>query len=120
MAADAYRVTLELGLGNGRSIDVAFFGPVEIIAAEIERLLADFQAQYRAAAAKRDELALLHRRPVRLILVVADNRRNRAVVSQHAELIRMALPAGSREILKAIRHGEPLGRDGMLWVRPSE
>jgi transcriptional regulator with XRE-family HTH domain len=118
LASDAFRVTLELGLGNGRSIDVAFFGPVEIIAAEIERILADFQAQYRGAAAKRDELALKHQRPVRLVLVVEDNRRNRAAVSDHAALIGSMLPAGSREVLKALRVGQPLGRDGILWVRP--
>jgi len=118
LASDAFRVTLELGLGNGRSIDITFFGPVEIIAAEIERLLADLQAQYRAAAAKRDELALIHQRPVRLVLVVEDNRRNRAAVRDHAALIGSMLPAGSREVLRALRGGQPLGRDGILWVRP--
>lgn len=90
----------------------------EIIAAEVERLLADLQAQYRAADAKRIELAALHQRPVRLVLAVADTRHNRAVVRDHAALIGSMLPAGSREIMRAIRTSEPLGRDGLLWVRP--
>jgi hypothetical protein len=92
-------------------------GPVEIIAAEIERVIADFQAQYRSAAAKRDELARIHQRPVRLVLVVEDSRRNRSAVREHSALLSSMLPAGSRDVLKAIRGGKPLGRDGMLWVR---
>jgi hypothetical protein len=116
-ASDAFRSTLEHGLGNGRSIDMVFFGPVEIIAAEIERLIADFQAQYRAAVAKRDELALLHRRPVRLVLAIEDTRRNRASLRDHSALIGSVLPAGSRDVLRALRGGQPLQRDGILWVR---
>ena len=112
------RVVLEHGLGNGRAIDAVFMGTDEIIAAEIERLLADLQAQYRAADAKRTELAALHQRPVRLVLAVADTRHNRAVVRDHAALIGSMLPAGSRETMRAIRSAEPLGRDGLLWVRP--
>ena len=118
LANPALRVALELGLGNGRSIDLVTFGPAEIIAVEIERLLADFQAQYRAASAKRDELAERHQRPVRLVLVVLDTRRNRAAVREHEALIRSALPAGSREVLSGLRNGKPLGRDGLVWVRP--
>ena len=117
LAASVYRVSVELGLGNGRSIDMVFFGSVEIIAIEIERIIADLQAQYRSAAAKRDELALAHQRPVRLVLVIEDSRRNRAAVREHSALIRSMLPAGSRDVLRSIRRGKPLGRDGILWVR---
>lgn len=117
-AGAGLRVVLEHGLGNGRAIDAVFMGTDEIIAAEVERLLADLQAQYRAADAKRIELAALHQRPVRLVLAVADTRHNRAVVRDHAALIGSMLPAGSREIMRAIRTSEPLGRDGLLWVRP--
>jgi transcriptional regulator with XRE-family HTH domain len=111
------RVAIELALGNQRSIDLAVFGPLEIIAIEIERIIGDFQAQHRAAAAKRDELAASHRRPVRLVVVLQDTRRNRAAVREHEPLIRSALPAGSRQILLALRTGRPLGRDGLLWLR---
>jgi transcriptional regulator with XRE-family HTH domain len=118
LAHGALRIALELGLGNGRSIDMVVFGAAEIVAMEIERLLADFQAQYRAASTKRDELAEAHQRPVRLVLVVLDTRRNRDAIREHEALIRSSLPAGSREVLAALRTGKPLGRDGLLWVRP--
>jgi hypothetical protein len=55
---------------------------------------------------------------VRLVLVIEDTRRNRELVAPHAELIRTALPATPGEILRSIRQGTPLGRDGLLWVRP--
>lgn len=118
-ASPGHRVILEHGLGNGRAIDVVMLSPDEIAAVEIERLLADLQAQYRSADAKRTELAALHQRPVRLVLTVEDTRRNRAVVRDHAALVAAMLPAGSREIMRAIRSAEPLGRDGLLWVRPT-
>jgi transcriptional regulator with XRE-family HTH domain len=117
-ATAAWRVVTELGLDSGRAADLVLFGALEVIHAEIERLLLDFQAQYRSAAAKRDELAVRHNRPVRLVLIIEDTRRNRNAIQEHAAFIRSALPAGSREILRAIRTGEPLGRDGILWIRP--
>jgi transcriptional regulator with XRE-family HTH domain len=118
LANAAYRTIVELGLGNGRSADLVLMGAVEIIHIEIERLLHDFQAQYRAAVIKRDELAAAHQRPVRLVLAVQDTRHNRRVFTEHDALIRSVLPAGSREVLHALRTGDALGRDGLMWVRP--
>lgn len=117
IAHPTYRVALEIALGNLRSIDMVFYGALEIIATEIERQLADLQAQYRAAATKRDELAALHQRPVRLVLAVEDTRHNRAALREHAALVATILPAGTREIVHALRTGRPLARDGLLWVR---
>ena len=117
-ADDSYQVVQELSLGNGRAIDTVLLGATEIVAIEIERLLADLQSQYRWADAKRNELADRHERPVRLVMVVEDTRRNRAVAREHRALIESMLPAGSREILRSLRTGQPLGRDGLLWVRP--
>jgi transcriptional regulator with XRE-family HTH domain len=119
-AHSSYRVVQELGLSSGRSADQVFFGPDEIIHAEIERVLADLQAQYRSGSTKRDELAAAHRRPVRLILVVEDTRRNRTAVRPHLQLLRTMLPAGSREVMRSIRTGQPLGRDGLIWIRPNK
>jgi transcriptional regulator with XRE-family HTH domain len=119
-AHSSYRVVQELGLSSGRSADQVFFGPDEIIHAEIERVLADLQAQYRSGSTKRDELAAAHRRPVRLILVVEDTRRNRTAVRPHLQLLRAMLPAGSREVMRSIRTGQPLGRDGLIWIRPNK
>lgn len=118
MAHAGLRVALEVPMGGGRSIDVVVYGPEEIVAIEIYRLLADLQAQYRSAAGKREELAATHQRPVRLVLVVEDTRHNRTVWREHASLAAAMLPAGSREVLRSIRSGAPLGRDGLLWLRP--
>ncbi|HEX2883235.1 MAG TPA: LacI family DNA-binding transcriptional regulator [Candidatus Limnocylindria bacterium] len=114
------RPALEVPVGDpfGRAADVVFFGPDEILHSEIERGLPDFQAPHRAAMLKRDALQQQHARPVRLILVIEDTTRNRRLVSQHAPLIHHALPAGSAQIMRAIRNGTPLGSDGLLWVRP--
>lgn len=110
--------TLELLIGqHGEAIDTVFFGPEEIIATEIERMAADFQAQYRRANAKRDALAALHQRPVRLVMAIEDTRRNRLALEPHLAFIRESLPAGSREVLTALGSGQPLGRDGLIWVR---
>jgi hypothetical protein len=110
-------VAIELALDNLRSADAVFFGATEITHVEIERLIADFQAQYRVAVAKRDDLAKLHQRPIRLVLAIEDTRRNREALRPHAALIATMPPAGSREILRTLRTGEPLGRDGILWIR---
>jgi transcriptional regulator with XRE-family HTH domain len=114
----AWQPQLELPIGpHGESIDLAFFGADEIIDSEVERMAADHQGQYRRADQKRQALAAQHRRPVRLVLVVEDTRRNRAALGPHMALIRTMLPAGSREVLAALRAGRPLGRDGLLWIR---
>jgi transcriptional regulator with XRE-family HTH domain len=109
---------VELAMGpHGEAIDLVLFASQEIIASEIERIAADWQAQYRRSNTKRNALAEQHRRPVRLVMVVEDTRRNRAALSEHAELIRSQLPARSRDVLAALRTGARLGRDGFLWVR---
>jgi hypothetical protein len=120
MAHPSLRPSLELPVGDpfGRAADLVFFGPEEIMHEEIERRLPDFQAPYRAATVKRDALQARHARSVRLVLVIEDTRRNRALVAPHAELIRTALPATSSDVLRSLRSGTPLGRDGLLWVRP--
>lgn len=114
----ALKPEFELIVGShGESIDTAFFGASEIVAAELERLILDFQDQYRRADRKGEALAALHQRPVRLILVIEDTRTNRAAVERHMPLVRSALPAGSREIFASLAAGKPIGRDGLLWIR---
>lgn len=118
LAHGSWRAEMEVAAGrNGEAVDIGFFGPTEIIDAEIERLILDLQKQYRRAAQKRDWLAGQHRRPVRLVMVIEDTRRNREAVAEHAELIARLLPAGTREILRSLTTGRPLGRDGLLWIR---
>ena len=117
-AHPSWQPRLELIVGkHGEAIDLGFFGPAEILGCEIERMASDFQDQYRRADSKRHALASRHQRPVHLVLVVEDTPHNRAAIKPHLALIRIALPAGSREILGSLRSGRPLGRDGLLWLR---
>jgi len=119
-AATAWRWSLEVPAGDrGEAADLLFFGADVILHCEIERLLTDFQDQHRRHTRKRDWLAARHQRPVRAVMVVEDTERNRRVFAPHGEIIKSVLPAGSREILRSLRAGQPLGRDGLLWIRRS-
>ena len=121
LAHASWRVGLEVSAGeHGQAADEVFFGPTEIIQVEVERLILDWQGQYRPALRKREVLAARHDRPVRLVIAVEDTKRNRRMLAEHASLIKELFPAGSREVMRAIRTGEPLGRDGLLWVRRSD
>jgi transcriptional regulator with XRE-family HTH domain len=102
---------------HGEAADLGFFGPHEILDCEIDRLVLDLQGQHRRNMQKRDYLDGQHQRPVRLVMVVEDTVRNRAVLAPHREFIERVLPAGTREVLRALRTGQPLGRDGLLWLR---
>lgn len=118
LAHAVWSVQFELLAGeHGEAADAGFFGPIEIIDTEIDRRLLDFQRQYRRNARKRDWIAALHQRPVRLVMVVEDTEYNRLAVQPHAAFIASVLPAGSREVLRSLRSGLPLGRDGLLWIR---
>jgi len=117
-AHTAWSVSLEVTAGEfGQAIDQVFWGTDEILAVEIIRHMADYQGQYRSVSLKRDWLAAQHGRPIRLILAVEDLRSNRAVLSPHHALISSALPAGSRQVMDALRTARRLGSDGLVWVR---
>ena len=118
IAHAAWTVSLEVPAGeHGQAIDQVFWRADEIVAVEIVRHIGDYQGQYRPMTLKRDWLARMHRRPIRLVLAVEDLRSNRAALAPHIGLVSTVLPAGSRQILHAVRHGESLGADGLLWVR---
>ena len=118
MASPSWRVTLEEPAGeHGEAVDVTLWGAREIVATEIERLFVDWQAQLRRWSAKRDWLAAHHSLPVRLVVVAADTRRNRAAVAPFQAVIHHTFPAGSRTVLNAIKSGSPLGADGLCWMR---
>lgn len=119
MAHPIWTPRLEVPAGDhGEAVDLVLFGPTEILAMEIDRLLLDLQETHRRNIRKRDYLAARHQRPVRSVLITEDTRRNRRAVEPFMDVIRTTLPAGSRDVLHALRSGEPLGRDGLLWVRP--
>jgi transcriptional regulator with XRE-family HTH domain len=118
LAHPSWRAVLEAPTGEGRqAADVLFIGPGAAIHLELDSAFADLQAQLRGGHLKRD--ALQARLGIRLafVLVVRDTARNRTAAQPHAAVIRQALPAGSREVVAAIRGGIPLERDGLLWLR---
>jgi transcriptional regulator with XRE-family HTH domain len=117
-AAQRWKAVIEVAAGEyGRSADLVFYGADEVIHVEVERRATDFQAQLRSALRKREVLAGRGDRPVRLVLAVEDTRRNRVAIAEHAEAIGSRLPAGSRDVQRALRTGQPLGRDALLWIR---
>jgi transcriptional regulator with XRE-family HTH domain len=118
LAAPYWRPQVEVAAGDyGRSADVVFYGAEEILHFEVERRAITFEAQLRSAKRKRETLAAKGDRPVRLVLVIEDTHRNREALVAHADLIRSQLPATSRDVLRSLRLGAPLGRDGLLWLR---
>lgn len=84
---------------------------------EIERLIADYQAQYRAAQLKRAALEKRAGKPVRLVWVVSDTRRNRRVLAEHGYVVTNAFTLSHRETWAALAAGTPLRADGMVWLR---
>jgi transcriptional regulator with XRE-family HTH domain len=118
LAHASWRVSLEEPAGDhGEAIDMVFWGPMEIIAVEIERRLIDWQSQSRRWSTKRAWIAARHARPVRLVIVVTDTPRNRGAVHPFSDLIGRTLPAGSRSVIQALRTGAALDEDGLCWVR---
>jgi len=118
VAAPYWRAQVEVAAGDyGRSADVVFYGAEEVLHHEVERRAINFQAQLRSAKRKREALAAKGDRPVRLVLVIEDTHRNREALAAHTDLINSQLPATSRDVLRALRLGQPLGRDGLLWLR---
>lgn len=118
LARSAWTASLEQPAGDhGQAIDLVLSAATEIVGVEIIRHMNDYQAQYRSAVLKRDWLGRLHPRPIRLVMAVEDLRSNRAALAPYAAILESALPAGSRRVLDSFRTGQPLGTDGLLWVR---
>lgn len=81
LAHPAWKPRLEAPAGaHGEAVDIGFFGPLEILATEIDRLVLDFQSVHRRNVRKQQFLADGQQRPVRLVMVVQDSPRNRRSV----------------------------------------
>ncbi len=120
IASPIWRVALEARAGDhGEAIDLVLRGPSEILAVEVERLILDWQGLYRRLSIKREWLADRSTVPVRLVVMVEDTFRNRSALAPHLDLVRSVIPVGSRGVLTAIRSGEPMGGDGLCWIRRS-
>lgn len=103
--------------GDPRAADLVFSSRVETWHVEIERSLVDVQAQIRSAQLKREVLAARDPRPTRLVIAVPDTRKSREVIASLDVILRRAFPVPSREIWHALRAGNPIGGDGILFVR---
>jgi hypothetical protein len=112
------RLEVPVAAGDARAADLLLTGPSEVLHIEIERSLVDLQAQLRSAQLKREALAEGEQRPVRLVIAVPDTPAMRRRLAPFEPLLAQALPASSRDIWRAIRAGEPLNEDGILFVRP--
>jgi hypothetical protein len=77
----------------------------------------DFQAQLRSAQTKRGLLAAQDERPIRLVIAVPASTNSRERLAPFGELIAHTMPVPSRRIASALRNGEPIGGDGILFVR---
>lgn len=119
-AHPSWRAQLEVPVApaDARAADLLLVSADQILHLEIERALVDLQAQLRAAHLKRQALAESHQQTVRLIIAVPDTRATRARLAPFSELLARVLPITSARAWRTIRTGEPLGGDGILFVRP--
>lgn len=111
------RLEVPVSPGTAQAADIVLARPDELVQIEVERSLVDFQAQLRAAQLKRESLAQAHERPIRLVIAVPDTTTTRVRLSPHADVLRTTMPVTSRRIAAALRSGEPVGGDGILFVR---
>jgi hypothetical protein len=119
-AHSTWRVLFEEPIGgpSGRAADVLLLGTRSGIHIEIESALVDLQAQLRKGQIKRDGLEQRYERKLAFVLALGESERNRNAVRATADLIRAALPAPMREVMNSVRTGQPLERDGLIWIRP--
>jgi transcriptional regulator with XRE-family HTH domain len=111
------RLEVPISPGDPRAADLLLVGSTEIIHVEIERALVDFQAQLRSAQLKREALAANEAKPIRLVIAVPARPATTERQAPFAQLIRQTMPATSKGMWRAIRSGQPLEGDGILFVR---
>lgn len=119
-AHPSLRVVFEEPTGEGKqAADMVLLGQSSVTHVELESGRSDVEGQLRRGRLKRDALQRRFERSVSFVLALRDTDRNRAAIAAHAGVIQTALPASSREVLESIERGEPLARDGLLWLRPA-
>ena len=102
-----------------QAADLVLSGASGGVHIELESRLVDFQAQLRNGELKRDGLQRRYGARFAFVLALRDTVPNRAAVRAHAAVVRAALPALPAQVWRAIRTGEPLHADGLLWLRPA-
>lgn len=111
------RMEAPVGPGDARAVDLLVTRSDELAAIEIERTLVDVQAQVRSVQLKRNEIVKREERPVRLVLALPETRAVRERIAFFGELLDRQFPVPSRRIWRALRTGEPIEGDGILFVR---
>lgn len=111
------RLEVPVAAGDARAADLVLTGSIEIIHIELERAIVDFQAQLRSAQLKREVMRTQDKRPMRLVIAVPASVATRERLAPFTHLIGQTMPATSRTIWRAIRGGQTLGADGILFVR---
>lgn len=96
--------------GDLRSADVVIDGPSVEELVEAETRLDDLQALERRVRIKQRDLRIQ-----RVILLVADTRHNRSVVTAHPELVER-FPVTMRACLAALRAGRDPGGDSIVLL----
>jgi transcriptional regulator with XRE-family HTH domain len=115
-----WRLALEVPVArppDRRAADMLLLSTHEANMIEIERGLFDFQAQYRAAALKREAMVERLGRPVNLLIGVPDTPVARRRLAPHAALVSASLRTPSARAWAAIRSGTSVGGDALLWIR---
>lgn len=116
----SWRIGFEVPVGEDsrQAADVVLSGASGGLHLELESRLVDFQAQLRSGELKRDSMQQRYRTRLAFVLALRDSAANRAAVRAHSAVIAAALPATTSEVWRAIRTGNPLAADGLLWLRP--
>lgn len=116
----SWRIGFEVPVGEDsrQAADVVLSGASGGLHLELESRLVDFQAQLRSGELKRDSMQQRYRTRLAFVLALRDSAANRAAVRAHRAVIAAALPATTSEVWQAIRTGNPLSADGLLWLRP--
>jgi len=98
--------------GDLRSWDAVLQAEAIRIAVEAETRVRDAQATWRRIMAKaRDDPSIS-----RLVLLVADTRRNREAIAGVRELLRADLPLDTRAILAALSRGKAPAANGIVFL----
>jgi transcriptional regulator with XRE-family HTH domain len=100
------------GAGEQRSWDCQIRLRLQTVAIEAETRPGDVQAlQRRLALKRRDDPSV-----DQAILLLADTRHNRRLLHEHGEALRTEFPGQPREVLAALKGGEPLREGGILLL----
>jgi DNA-binding XRE family transcriptional regulator len=109
-----YRWRTEVPLpfpGDSRALDAVVAAPPIDAAFELETRLLDAQALVRRATLKLRDAGVTS-----MVLVLPGTRANRDAVAAAEPTLRGSFPAGSREILAALRTGQTPLRSGILFA----